>query len=289
MGGLGVKLNKGVSMSERSLSVSSAIEPVAGGVIGLGVGYSFAPDKYNLQEFIAMPQKKYETFYNRISSQRLTETQKNTLKSLQNARSEFAKARRFGNEDINRANKILKDEFVKIPVSPKNETAYVISRQNLVEAIKSSKHKEVAEKYVIAKQRFEKFPMSEAVKENYYKANAMLAEVKEFLSPKIEAFKTATKKLKRERIAYIKNNPDKTGAIRDAYEALNQAGSAKRANIATRMFELANEKQLIKDFSELKSLLPKSRTKSAIAGAGIFTLLTTFWSSKVSKISQNAA
>ena len=276
-------------MSERSLSVSSAIEPVAGGVIGLGVGYSFAPDKYNLQEFIAMPQKKFETFYNRISSQRLTETQKNSLQSLQNARSELAKAKHFGNEDINRANQILKDEFVKIPVSAQNETAHVISRQNLIDAIKTSKYKELSQKYIIAKQRFEAFPMSEAVKESYYKANAMLAEAKEFLAPKIEAFKTASKKLKRERIAYIRNNPDKTGAIRDAYEVLNQVGSAKRANIATKMFELVNEKQLIKGFSELKSLLPKSRTKSAIAGAGIFTLLTTFWSSKVSKIVQNAA
>ena len=276
-------------MSESSLSVEAAIEPVAGGVIGLGVGYSFAPDKFSLREYIAMPKAQFDKFYSQAMSGRLTETQKEALKTLERARSEYIKEKISHNASIRNASTLLRDEFVKIPVSKETELAYKNGKQNLQQAIADVNFKSISKKYAIAKSRFEKYSVSDVVKEAYYKANAELAKAKEFLAPKIELFKTASKKLKKERIDYITEHPEKTGTVRDALSNFNEVLKLNRARLAAKMYEQANDSNLKSAFSELKAFLPKSRMKSAIAGAGIFTLLATYWSSRISKITQKAA
>ena len=276
-------------MTESSLSVEAAIEPVAGGVIGLGVGYSFAPDKFSLREYIAMPKTKFDKFYNQAMSSRLTETQKEALRTLEKARSEYLREKNSHNTGINNASKLLRDEFVKIPVSKETELAYNSGKKNLQQAVADINFKNISQRYAIAKSRFEKYSVSEVVKDGYYKANAELAKAKEFLAPKIEIFRTASKKLKKEKISYIHQHPEKTGAVRDAQTNFKEVLKLNRAKLAAKMYELANDQNLKAAFSELKAFLPKSRMKSAIAGAGIFTVLATYWSSRISKIAQKVA
>ena len=54
---------KGGSMSESSLVINPAIEPFAGGVIGLGVGYSLAPRKYSLKRLLILRKDVFDKIY----------------------------------------------------------------------------------------------------------------------------------------------------------------------------------------------------------------------------------
>ena len=276
-------------MTESSLTVSSAIEPVAGGVIGLGFGYSLAPGKFSLKDVLSMSPKDYKKFYEGVTSGALTEAQKVSLKNIDRARAEYLKVKQSDNKEIAGAYKLMRDEFVKLPVSDKNRSAYQGVKDELNAALKEIDYKNVFHRYSQSKSMFEKFPTNEKVKESYYIANAKFAQAKEFLAPKIERFKNTLRSMKKERKAYISKYPEKTGNVRDAYRAFKSMAAKKRANMATMMYELTNDKNLSEQFKEIKNLIPKSRIKSAIVGAGLFTLLAGMWSSKVSKITNKIA
>ena len=236
-----------------------------------------------------MPKSQFDKFYNQAMSSRLTETQKEALKTLEHARSEYIREKNSHNASIKNASTLLRDEFVKVPVSKETEIAYNNGKKNLKQALDDINFKSISKRYTTAKSRFEKYSVSDVVKEAYYKANAEMAKAKEFLEPKIGIFRTASRKLKKERISYIEHHPEKTGAVRDALSNFNEVLKLNRARLAAKMYEQANDTGLKTAFSELKAFLPKSRMKSAIAGAGIFTLLATYWSSRISKITQKAA
>ena len=262
-------------MSEKSLSISPAIEPFAGAVAGLGLGYTMAPRKYSLKRLLIMKPEKISQIYTDSVQKNMSQKQKTALANILAAKSEYAKSRLANMDEIKKTARIWHDEFKKVTIPEKLKENYQRSRTILKNAIQEENYVALNQEYRAAKEAVKKNPEDINLKAALNKANANLARAKAKIAGKIETYTNSVKNISNERLYNIKSKPPLWMKAKDAYNDFLVALAKRRTISTNKLFELSNKKSLLKDYETIKQFLPKARTKSAITGAALLGGFTT--------------
>ncbi len=265
---------KGGSMSESSLSINPAIEPFAGGVIGLGVGYSLAPRKYSLKRLLILRKDVFDRIYSDNLISNMTNREKAAVRNIQRARQDYRTSKHQIFEQVRETAARWRKEFVKVDVPEAMINQYNENRKNLQEAIKSTDYINVNKEFRQAKQALKKAPNDENLKAALKAANENLARVKAQLASKIEIYKNSVKNISNERLYNIKSNPTKWVDVKDAYHEFLAALAKRRTISSNKLFELSNNKALKKSYDIIKDFLPRARTRSALTWGVVLGSLT---------------
>ena len=261
-------------MSERSLSVNPVIEPCAGGIIGLGIGYSLAPRKYALQSLLILNNNRFQKLYPEELIKNMNEKELQALRTIQNARSEYRAARKTLTDDIKTSARTWKNLFGKVEIPEQMKQAYETSRLNLRDAIKETDYTKLNQEYRKAKAALKNAPEDTNLSKALTIANKNLAKAKLIISSKIDMYKESVANISHTRLQEVKNKPTKYADVREAYHNLIKALSQKRTTISNKLFNLTKDKNIMESYEVLSTYLPKARTRAAISGA-LITGLTT--------------
>ena len=276
-------------MSERSLSVSPMIEPFAGGVIGLGIGYTLAPRKYSLKRLLILQDDKFEKIYTKDLAENMSDKEKSALKAIRNARKNYRESKNTVISEVRKAAKNWQQKFKKVEIPENLTTAYKESRANLKQAIEETNYIELNKKYRAAKIAAKKSPNNETLRLALNEANANLANARAILSSKLDIYKTNVRNIADERLTQVKSNPAKYADVREAYHKFLGALAQRRTVASNKLFELANSKQLKRNYDIIKEFLPRARTKSAATGAIIISAVTTLFMGALNRSTSNVA
>jgi hypothetical protein len=264
-------------MSERSLSVSSVVEPCAAGFIGLGLGYSVAPRKYSLKRLLLLKEDRFDKIYTQDLQTNLSPREQNALQELRQARQTYRASRKTYADKVKSTAVNWMEKFKQVDVPESLTEAYKTNRENLKVAIAETNYVELNKNYRAAKKALAKSPDDENLKAALTEANTELARGKALIGSKIELYKDSVANIRNERLAKIKNQPVKYTDVKEAYHEFLGALAKRRTAVSNKLFELINDKKLVKDYEILRQFLPKARTKSALSGglimAGITTLI----------------
>ncbi|MBR6099042.1 hypothetical protein IKP85_04780 [bacterium] len=261
-------------MSERSLSVSPVIEPCAGGVIGLGIGYSLAPRKYSLKRLLLLQEDKFDKIYSPELTNNMTVREQIALANVRQARQDYRAARSGLVNQVKTTAKNWIDNFNKVPVSKNLRETYETNRTNLQRAVKETNYVELNQRYRAAKAALKASPEDINLKRALTQANSDLAKAKAIIGTKIELYKDSVRNLSEERLAKVKHEPVKYAKVREAYHDFLSALARRRTMASSKLFELSNNKNLIKNYEAISEFLPKARTKSALMGAAVVGSVT---------------
>ena len=269
-------------MSENSLLISPAIEPFAGGVIGLGLGYTMAPRKYSLNRMLILQQKKLSKIYTDSVVKQMNPKERKALDAIMKARDEYKSAKLSNGAEIKQAAQTWYSKFKKVEVPENIMENFNKTRKSLQEAIKQENYVTLNKQYREAKAALKKAPEDEALKKALTVANEALAAAKVRLAAKVEHYSNAVKNLYNERLYNIKSHPTKWIDVKEAYNKLLIALAKRRTFASNKLFELTNDKSLIKSYNTIKDFLPKARTKSALTGGLILGGITTLLAARFS-------
>lgn len=273
-------------MSEKTLVVCPVIEPIAAGVIGLGIGYSLAPKKYSLKDLLLLEEDKFEAIYSKDLASNMSLREQISLQSLKNARHSYKKSRHSLHKEIKIAAKNWVNEFKQVYVPENLKIEFKVNKSNLQQAIRENNYIELNKKYRAAKDALRKSPDDEMLKANLSEANINLSQAKAIISSKIELYKDSIQRLQEERLNRIKNEPLKYTKVKEAYKNFLKVLSDRRTAASNKLFELTNDKTLLKTFETLGDYLPKARTKSALSGALFLASFTALLTIPLTKSSQ---
>ncbi len=269
-------------MSENSLLISPAIEPFAGGVIGLGLGYTMAPRKYSLNRMLILQQKKLSKIYTDSVVKQMNPKERKALDAIMKARDEYKSAKLSNGAEIKQAAQTWYSKFKKVEVPENIMENFNKTRKSLQEAVKQENYVTLNKQYREAKAALKKAPEDEALKKALTVANEALAAAKVRLAAKVEHYSNAVKNLYNERLYNIKSHPTKWIDVKEAYNKLLIALAKRRTFASNKLFELTNDKSLIKSYNTIKDFLPKARTKSALTGGLILGGITTLLAARFS-------
>lgn len=269
-------------MSENSLLISPAIEPFAGGVIGLGLGYTMAPRKYSLNRMLILQQKKLSKIYTDSVVKQMNPKERKALDAIMKARDEYKSAKLSNGAEIKQAAQTWYSKFKKVEVPENIMENFNKTRKSLQEAVKQENYVTLNKQYREAKAALKKAPEDEALKKALTAANEALAAAKVRLAAKVEHYSNAVKNLYNERLYNIKSHPTKWIDVKEAYNKLLIALAKRRTFASNKLFELTNDKSLIKSYNTIKDFLPKARTKSALTGGLILGGITTLLAARFS-------
>ena len=273
-------------MSERSLSVNPVIEPCAGGVIGLGIGYSLAPRKYSLQHLLMLKEDTFQKIYSKELEENLSPNEQKALFTLKNARKDYRASKIGFASEVNKTAKEWTGLFKQVDVPQRLTEAYETSRNNLRQAIKETDYVRLNQEYRKAKAALKQSPDDPALKAALTEANTALSKAKAIIGSKIDLYKDSAANIANERLRKVKSEPIKYANVREAYHNFLKALAKRRTLASNKLFNLANNKNIIKSYETLSSYLPKARTKSAIGGAAIVGTLTSLIVANMAKSSK---
>ncbi len=276
-------------MSERSLSVSPVIEPFAGGVIGLGIGYTLAPRKYSLKRLLILNDDKFEQIYSKDLAENMSPKEAQALTAIKNARKDYRESKNTVINQVRQTAGNWRKRFEKVSVPENMENNLKESKVNLQQAMKETDYIELNKKYRAAKENLKKSPESERLKLALNEANSALANARAIISSKIEIYRTNVRNIANERLFQVKNNPARYANVREAYHDFLSALAKRRTISSNKLFELTNSKQLKKSYEIVKDFLPRARTKSAATGALIVGSLTTLCMGLINRSTRNVA
>ena len=276
-------------MNKRSLSVSPVIEPFAGGVIGMGIGYTLAPRKYSLKRLLLLREDKFEQIYSKELAENMSPREKLALSELKEARKLYRKVRTDVTTNVKNTALKWRKLFDKVDIPENLRTSHAESKKSLQQAIKETNYVELNKQYRAAKQALLNSPDNESLKIALNQANSNLANAKTIVGPKIEVYKSLTHDIQKERLLQIKNEPVKYLDVKEAYHNFLDALAKRRTAASNKLFELANSKSLIRCYEKLYDFLPKARTKSAATGAIILGTTTAFIMSRVNRAISKSA
>ena len=276
-------------MSERSLSVSPMIEPVAGGVIGLGIGYTLAPRKYSLKRLLILKEDKFQQIYTKDLAENMSPRESKALMAIKKARADYRTSKSTVINQVKKAAGEWRQKFENVAVPAKMEKNYKESRTNLQQAIKETDYIQLNKNYRAAKNALKNNPENGGLKTALNEANSALAKAKAVISAKLDIYKTNVRNISEERLAQVKNNPARYAGVREAYHDFLAALAKRRTVASNKLFELSNSKQLKKSYEIVKEFLPRARTKSAATGALIIGSITTLCMGFLNRSTRNAA
>lgn len=266
-------------MSESSLSISPLVETCAGGVIGLGLGYSMAPAKYSLKNLITLNKAKLSEFYSNDVSNFLSSKEKNALDAIFTATDEYHSSKLEKQKEIKQAAATWQKLFREIDVPKTLKNNYLETRDILIKAVKKENYIALNKQYRSTKKAAQDAPDNKFLQEALLSAYETLSTVKIRLAGKIENYKNTVKNIQKERLYAIKTNPDKWIKVKEAYKNFLIAKAGQRTITSNKLFELANNKNLLNSYQAIKEYIPKARIKSAITGSiivgGITSLIVT--------------
>lgn len=261
-------------MSERSLSVSPVIEPCAGGVIGLGIGYSLAPRKYSLKRLITLNKDTFEKIYSEDLRNTLNVREQIALQGLTDARENYRLSKLSVQDKIKEAAIKWVKKFKNVEVSENLKTFNQTSRESLQKAIEETDYISLTKAYRSAKAALKETPENEQLKESLREANINLSRARAIVGSKIELYKDSVKQITNERLAKVKNEPLNYYDVREAYHNFLDKLALRRTAASNKLFELVNNKNLIRNYETLKDYLPRARSKSAITGGMLVACVT---------------
>lgn len=275
-------------MSESSLVINPAIEPFAGGVIGLGVGYSLAPRKYSLKRLLILRKDVFDKIYSENLISNMTDKEKAAIKNIKKARQDYRASKNQVFEQVRETAAKWKKEFIKVTVPEEMLERYKENRKNLQDAIKSTDYISINKEFRNAKQALKKSQDDENLKAALKTANENLARVKAQLSSKIEIYKNSVKNISNERLYNIKSNPTKWVEVKEAYHEFLAALAKRRTISSNKLFELSNNKTLKKSYDAIKDFLPRARTRSALTWGVVLGSLTALLAAYVNPSARRA-
>ena len=262
-------------MSERSLSVNPVIEPFAGSVIGLGIGYSMAPRKYSLQRLLILKNDRFEKIYSQDLIKNMSERELQALEVISNARSEYRTVKKNISNDIKISAKKWRNIFKQVDIPQQLADAYATNRRNLQKAIKENDYIGLYQKYRKAKAALKNSPDDENLIKELTNANTKLAKAKSIIASKINLYKNSVTNISNTRLQKVKNEPVKYADVKEAYHNFLKALSKKHTMVANKLFNLTKDKKITESYELLSSYLPKARTRAALWGAAITGVSTT--------------
>lgn len=262
-------------MSENSLSVNPVIEPFAGAVAGLGLGYVMAPRKYSLKRLILLNQDRFDKIYSNDVVKQMNKKEKEALDKLMIARNDYRKSKLDNIDDVRVAAKNWYSEYKKVDVPQEVYDTYVRTRADVKKAVQESNYIELNKEYRAAKAAVKEAPNNEILKKVLSVKNEALAAAKTSIGAKLEHYTNAVKNLYDERLYNIKSNPTKWVKVKEAYNKFIITLAQRRTISSTKLFDLSNDKSLLKSYNTIKEFLPSARTKSALTGAAILGGFTT--------------
>ncbi len=262
-------------MSERSLSVNPVIEPFAGSVIGLGIGYSMAPRKYSLQRLLILKNDRFEKIYSQDLIKNMSERELQALEVISNARSEYRTVKKNISNDIKISAKKWRNIFKQVDIPQQLADAYATNRRNLQKAIKENDYIGLYQKYRKAKAALKNYPDDENLIKELTNATTKLAKAKSIIASKINLYKNSVTNISNTRLQKVKNEPVKYADVKEAYHNFLKALSKKHTMVANKLFNLTKDKKITESYELLSSYLPKARTRAALWGAAITGVSTT--------------
>lgn len=262
-------------MSENSLSVNPVIEPFAGAVAGLGLGYVMAPRKYSLKRLILLKQDRFDKIYSNDVVKQMNQKEKQALDNIMVARKDYRQSKLDNIEDVRAAAKNWYSEYKKVDVPQEVYDTYVRTRADVKNAVREANYIELNKEYRAAKAAVKNSPNNEILKQVLSVKNEALAAAKTSIGAKLEHYTNAVKNLYDERLYNIKSNPTKWVKVKEAYNNFIITLAQRRTISSTKLFDLSNDKSLLKSYNAIKEFLPRSRTKSALTGAAILGGFTT--------------
>lgn len=274
-------------MSESSLSVSPVIEPFAGGVLGLGLGYSMAPRKYSLKKLLTMNTDKMKEIYSQDIIKQMSPKEREALEAIWTAKDEFHSSKLQNREEVRQAAIKWQNKFQEIEIPQTLQDSYRENRTILTEALEKENYVMLNKQYRAAKRTAENAPENQMLQKALISAKESFSAVKVRIAGKLENYKNTVRNIHNERLYAIRSNPTKWIGAKEAYKEFLTATARQRTLISNKLFELSNNKDLLKSYNTIKEYLPKARTKAALTGGiivgGITTLIVTRFSQNVGR------
>lgn len=274
-------------MSESSLSISPVVEPFAGGVLGLGLGYSMAPRKYPLKRLLIMKREKLNQIYTPDIIRQMSKKEKSALEAILSAKDEYRASRLQNRDDIKRTAVAWQNKFREIEIPATLREHLTVTKNSLTEAVQKENFITLNKQYRTAKKAAQNAPENTTLQKALMAANEALSAVKIRLAGKIENYKNTVRNIHNERLYAIRSNPNRWTEAKEAYKEFLAATARQRTILSNKLFELSNNKDLLKSYNIIKEYLPKARTKAALTGGilvgGITSLIVTRFSQNVAR------
>lgn len=258
-------------MSERSLSVYSAIEPFAGGVIGLGIGYTLAPRKYSLKGLISLDKDTFDKIYSEDLVENLSAADREHLQNIKRARADYESSKRTIVDEVKLKARVWQEKFNKVDVPEEMQKELKENKTNLQKAISDNDYINLNKRYRSIKERYVITPDNEGLKVELRKANSALSEARSRISGKIDAYKNSVRSINSEKLFRVKDDPIKYFGVREAYHDFIKSLAKRRTICSNKLFAITTNKQIRRSYEALSEILPKARTKSALVGAALMS------------------
>lgn len=234
-------------MNENSLSINPAAAMAAGGVVGLGTGYVFAPRKYSLKRLLVQQPDTFERLFPKDVKETMVKSEQISLNSIQKASGEFHASGIPNQATVKDAAKKWRRKFTMLQINT-----------DLLEDAAAKK---------------------KALQEAIEKGSSLRAPSSEY--------KKALKAVRKARFEAMRALPDKGLDVKTAFREMKEALARKHTTTSNKLFELTNSDSLRASYKAIKKFLPKARARSAAAGAVTLGTLTTLVSIFFNPSTQN--
>lgn len=254
-------------MGTDSVTISPASAGAGSAVLGIGAGYVFAPHKYSLERLLMQDDSSFARNFSDEKMKHATVKEKASVVNLNKAAKVYMDSGdRILREEVKPNAKLWNEMVKKVNVDDKFIKEVQIRKDAYLDAIQSTKYRELRKKLQIAQENVTKNP-----KDMKYNLE-LKAAAQDFAKAQI-AMEQSTKQYREARMSFrsaregaVLKLPDKGRKISAQWEKVRRAMSDRANLMYEKLATLTKDKNLNNDYSVIKKYIPKARTSAALLG-----------------------
>lgn len=254
-------------MGTDSVTISPVVAGAGSAGLGIGAGYVFAPHKYSLERLLMQDDSSFARNFSDEKMKHATVKEKASVVNLNKAAKVYMDSGdKILREEVKPNAKLWNEMVKEVNVDDKFIKEVRIRKEAYLDAIQSTKYRELRKNLQIAQENVMKNPKDT----KYYLE--LKAAAQDFAKAQI-AMEQSTKQYREARMSFrsaregaVLKLPDKGRKISAQWEKVRRAMSDRANLMYEKLATLAKDKNLNNDYSVIKKYIPKARTSAVLLG-----------------------
>lgn len=254
-------------MGTDSVTISPAAAGAGSAVLGIGAGYVFAPHKYSLERLLMQDDSSFARNFSDEKMKHATVKEKASVVNLNKAAKVYMDSGdKILREEVKPNAKLWNEMVKKVNVDDKFIKEVQIRKEAYLDAIQSTKYRELRKNLQIAQENVMKNPKDMKYNLELKAAAQDFAKAQIAMEPSTKQYREARMSFRSAREGAVLKLPDKGRKISAQWEKVRRAMSDRANLMYEKLATLTKDKNLNNDYSLIKKYIPKARTSAALLG-----------------------
>lgn len=254
-------------MGTDSVTISPAAAGAGSAVLGIGAGYVFAPHKYSLERLLMQDDSSFAKNFSDEKMKHATVKEKASVVNLNKAAKVYMDSGdKILREEVKPNAKLWNEMVKKVNVDDKFIKEVQIRKEAYLDAIQSTKYRELRKNLQIAQENVMKNPKDMKYNLELKAAAQDFAKAQIAMEPSTKQYREARMSFRSAREGAVLKLPDKGRKISAQWEKVRRAMSDRANLMYEKLATLTKDKNLNNDYSLIKKYIPKARTSAALLG-----------------------